>query len=724
MPPRPRFKAHFVVQAAGPDAVFLVTERGHVVLEGRLYALLAPHLDGRNTLEEIVRRLNGRLTRLDVEYGLSELDQAGLLAGTPGAERAGSEAFRELVGVDRRSAARRLRHPIAVETVGEVEPDGLRAALAGLALRVARRAGFTIVLTDDYLRGELAAVNGRALADRRPWMLVKPVGAVLWLGPIFEPGRTGCWACLARRLGQTLERQIASGAVVSRARMPATAEIAFRLAALEAWKWLALGRNQRLLGKLVTLDSVALTLEEHVLVRLDACPACGRHSRLRARPPRLESRPKYPFADGGYRSAPPEETYERLRHHISPLLGLVDKIEPFYRDESGLVHVHLAGHNFSLNYRRSLFAQWTAGRKSAGKGTGRAQSITGALCEALERYSGIFQGNEPRRRATYADLAGQAIHPYACLNFSPAQYAGRDRWNRIEAEFNWVPEPFDERRRIEWSPVWSLTRQCWRYVPTAYCYYNYPMEHGHDFCRADSNGNAAGNCLEEAILQGFLEVVERDAVALWWYNRLRRPAVALESFEQPHLEQLLAHYGRLGYNVWLLDVTSDFEIPVFAAVARKPGAGGAGWLLGFGAHFDPRIAASRALTEMTQFLPVALSGREVRLFTGPLSEDKYLLPDPGQPVRRLADYPVRASGDLRADVERCVALAAGLGLETLVLDQTRRDVGLAVVKVILPGTRPFWARLASGRLYDVAARIGRLPRPLKEEELNPVHLAL
>ena len=49
------------------------------------------------------------------------------------------------------------------------------------------------------------------------------------------------------------------------------------------------------------------------------------------------------------------------------------------------------------------------------------------------------------------------------------------------------------------------------------------------FARADSNGCAAGSVLEEAVLQGLLELIERDAVALWWYNRLRRPAVDLES---------------------------------------------------------------------------------------------------------------------------------------------------------------------------------------------------
>jgi ribosomal protein S12 methylthiotransferase accessory factor len=60
----------------------------------------------------------------------------------------------------------------------------------------------------------------------------------------------------------------------------------------------------------------------------------------------------------------------------------------------------------------------------------------------------------------------------------------------------------------------------------------------------------------------------------------------------------------------------------------------------------------------------------------------------------------------------------------LVLDQTRADIGLPVVKVIVPGLRHFWARYAPGRLYDVPVRLGWLDRPLREDELNPIAMFL
>jgi ribosomal protein S12 methylthiotransferase accessory factor len=64
------------------------------------------------------------------------------------------------------------------------------------------------------------------------------------------------------------------------------------------------------------------------------------------------------------------------------------------------------------------------------------------------------------------------------------------------------------------------------------------------------------------------------------------------------------------------------------------------------------------------------------------------------------------------------------GHEVLVLDQTRPDVGLPVVKMVVPGLRHFWARFAPGRLYDVPVQMGQLKTPLAEADLNPVPMFL
>jgi ribosomal protein S12 methylthiotransferase accessory factor len=82
------------------------------------------------------------------------------------------------------------------------------------------------------------------------------------------------------------------------------------------------------------------------------------------------------------------------------------------------------------------------------------------------------------------------------------------------------------------------------------------------------------------------------------------------------------------------------------------------------------------------------------------------------------------SDDVAEDVRACQALVEGAGMELIILDQTRPEIGLPVVKVVVPGLRHFWPRFAPGRLYDVPVRLNWLSRPLSEEELNPVAMFL
>ena len=77
--------------------------------------------------------------------------------------------------------------------------------------------------------------------------------------------------------------------------------------------------------------------------------------------------------------------------------------------------------------------------------------------------------------------------------------------------------------------------------------------------------------------------------------------------------------------------------------------------------------------------------------------------------------------DTREQVTACVNVAKREGLDFLVLDQTRPDIEVPVVRVIVPGLRHFYRRFAPGRLYDVPVKLGWRERPLSENELNPLH---
>ena len=103
-----------------------------------------------------------------------------------------------------------------------------------------------------------------------------------------------------------------------------------------------------------------------------------------------------------------------------------------------------------------------------------------------------------------------------------------------------------------------------------------------------------------------------------------------------------------------------------------------------------------------------------------LENQPYLNPNPTLDPRPHATYPRLWTDDVSEDVRTCLRLASQHGMDVLMLDQTRPDIGLSVVKVIVPAMRVFWRRLGPGRLYDVPAALGWLDAPLDEQQMNPI----
>jgi ribosomal protein S12 methylthiotransferase accessory factor len=233
-----------------------------------------------------------------------------------------------------------------------------------------------------------------------------------------------------------------------------------------------------------------------------------------------------------------------------------------------------------------------------------------------------------------------------------------------------------------------------------------------------------------------MDLVERDSVAMWWYNRAPRPSVDLDAFDEPYVSLVRDHYARLGRNLWVLDLTTDLGIPAFAGCSQRLDGPTEDLLIGFGAHVDPRMALMRALTEVNQFLPAVSERRPdgsthywmddpdaIRWWTQQtLERNPYLAQHPELPARRPSDFAQIATDDIAEDVRRCVQRIADAGHDVLVLDQSRPAIELAVVRVIAPGLRHFWRRLGPGRLYDVPVKLGWLDAPVPEPELNPISI--
>lgn len=750
----------YSIETLEPNTVFFLSERESICFQEPLYYRLVRLIDGQRNLDEIIDILqleflqnqeinpnNPNLFAVIINYSLAiqkaifQLYKRGFLLEKKELLPSNLAILCHHLQVSLSQAFERLQSlKVTVKSLGSIPQQDLINILNSLQVQVADEGDLTIILTDNYLHPDLDSINQQALVSQKPWLLVNPLGNLAWIGPLFYPDKTGCWHCLAQRLRDNRpveefiirQRENKISLISPLGFSSATMQTVLNMTAMEVFKWIIQGKNQRLEGILMTYDTLNLQFQEHILVKRLNCPSCGYSLNKTPLPVVLGHRKKAFTSDGGHRFCSPEETLRTYQHLISPITGIVRELNKI--QGNALVHTYVAKHHFRSVFDNLASLRQNIGGRSAGKGRTDSQAKASGFCEAIERYSGVFQGNEIREKASYQELGDKAIHPNKCMSFSEKQYQHREEWNaNNQGWFQKVPEPFDETRIIDWTPVWSLTAQDFKYLPTGYCYYGYSQSEPLD-CWADSNGCAAGNTIEEAILQGFMELVERDCVALWWYNQLVKLSVNLESFNEPYFEQLKQYYEGLNRELWVLDITSDLNIPCFAAISPRKEREVEDILLGYGAHFDPKIAISRALTEVNQILPNVLSFKEdgttiynssadplaVKWWqTARLSNQSYLVPDSKIIPKKSNDYLQLASDDLLEDVKLCQRIVESKGMEMLVLDQTRPDIGLRVAKVIIPGMRHMWKRLGAGRLYDVPVSMGWLKEALTEDELNP-----
>jgi bacteriocin biosynthesis cyclodehydratase domain-containing protein len=733
----PQFAPNFSVYVLPPDVVCLYSEDRKFLLHGELYCALANAIGkGGRSFQQLIRDLEKDFPSEGIHKALKRLIDRRYVFPASSASTGAAAAYWASLGLSPEIAKQNLQNCRvriqSIDTQGETE---LGAAMSGLGVRVVKRLpDLTVTLVNDYLEARLGELNEEHLSARTAWVLVQPSGIFPLVGPVFRPGQGACWTCLAERMKRNrevkalLNRRQAVCVAVSPLAQQALGQSAIQLAALEIAKAIATDFRTQLSDQIISLDLLGSTIEKHHVPARPQCPSCGRKKlrdpRRAPAPVELDAGGKVVMTSGGYRSVSSSATVARFRRHVSPLTGVVSRLERIQADLPLATNYH-AKHNFSGSAEtvHELRAGLSSG--SFGKGSTAEQGEASALMEAIERYSGIFQGDEIRAKRRFTDFpSGDAIPPNEVLLFSDAQLQQGSAGTPGPDEHDAIPALFDRSAKIEWSPVWSLRDARFRYLPTSLLYFFY---RGAAAFAADSNGCAAGNTLEEAMVQGFLELVERDAYAIWWYNRLQRPELDLGQFDDSFVCDLQKKLAQAGRRLWVLDVTSDLGIPTFVAVTHWTQNGRENIEFGSGAHFDARIALLRALTELNQFLSLGFMGGgtgEKSSLDGAaplrLQDHPYLTPS-GNPMVRPEPGSKFGHLDTREQAAACVSLAKRAGLDFLVLDQTRPDIEAPVVRVIVPGLRHFYRRFAPGRLYDVPVKLGWRDRLLNENELNPIH---
>ena len=430
-----------------------------------------------------------------------------------------------------------VEHRLAAQRIALEGGDSrLIRHLEGCGARVGKGdADLSVVVCDDYCEPRLAKTNRRQLEAGAPWILVRPLGMQALFGPVFRADSQGpCWDCLAHRMRSHQEvhgflraRAGEEAAFRPFASQPVVLDAVCGLIAAEIVKWLVLEGEAPLHEHTIAMNVGTFASSQHRVMRRPQCRSCGDRALYRPdRPPvplSLNASPKAYHNSGGVRAVTPEVTLANYRHLVSPVSGVVSWLSRTTGETDPWLHVHWAGSNPGVSGRSLSSLRRSLRSKSAGKGSTHQQSETSALCEAVERYSGALAVTRSVSAGASASSPGKGKHsiPTTCSCSARTSSTGPGPSTHRGHPYNIVPSRFDPDAETEWTPVWSFTRQKHLYLPTSMLYSMPAEERGPADLVADSNGCAAGNTLEEAILQGFYELAERDAFAIWWYNRLR-----------------------------------------------------------------------------------------------------------------------------------------------------------------------------------------------------------
>jgi len=669
-------------------------------LTGRFAVPVAQAIDGERTMNEVAEfaATSGLLTAGQANAVLFQWLAAGHVVTR--SEPLGSARIR-LLGAD------------------EAQVKALQQTLEATGTEVVRNnAEVTVVVLDDLL-------NVAEHADQGRWLPVRMRGDEVLVGPLLGPGY-GCADCFATRHERRRSVDLMSARLAGLDRPPISPNLHPAAPALAAGMITSVAEGQRLGGTSTAKDEgrsinpVSLESRRHALVPVPGCLTCDPGGKSTLDLERDLDRQMISSNDGGgLRTVEPESTWQTYEHLVSDVLGIVPEV-CIVGDPS--LRVHRAGLNPVWNDRQDLDGLRASLRLSAmGKGLTIASSQAGALAEALERQSMIWQGDEGVQVARMDDLE-RAIHPNDIQLYSAAQIAAAKLDGSPTHRFHYVPQTFQVDQEHAWSQVRGIADDRRAWIPSAIAYLGVPQT-GPGSLRGCSNGVAAGNSVDEALLQGLLELVERDSVALWWYSRAHRPGIDLDATDDPRVRAAIAPLRARGRDVWVLDITSDLGIPAMVALTATPEGGRI--LMGFGAHVDPVIAVVRALTEVCQSESGISDWRRESTPEGvPEIEGEWLAAvttatDPWLAQHGSVPLASASTLNLHESLDAVLVALSKAGLEAWWMDLTRSDIGLPVVRTVVPGLRHFWNRFAPGRLYNVPVSLAWVPDGYGEDDVNP-----
>ncbi|KTR40392.1 hypothetical protein NS263_07975 [Curtobacterium oceanosedimentum] len=372
----------------------------------------------------------------------------------------------------------------------------------------------------------------------------------------------------------------------------------------------------------------------------------------------MTSKTRPVLTEGTWRSRAPEATWERMR----PLLRRYDITR--VADVTGLDDIGLPVFQAVRPMSRTLSV-------SQGKGMTPLLAKLSAVFEAVE----LWHAERPNLPITETSLAAAATYPPSCFQLR-------------------VPDELARTVQLKWVQGVGLCSKRSHLIPFDLVRLSHTDEEDGEpaMFKTSSTGLASGNTADEATLHALFEILERDVLSdLTEVGTDDRIIVDLNHLTEPTIVELVDRLRRAGVDLELSMVPNRYGVPT--ATAHIWSAQFPETCAGSGAHLDPVIAATRAITEAIQTRLTCISGMRDDLPSVVTAFDGYRTPPTfeqhgaswGAAVGAFAPAP---SPDVASAVDAVAGvLGEHTGWEPVVVDLSTRPEDFSVVRVVAPGAR-------------------------------------
>ncbi len=327
-------------------------------------------------------------------------------------------------------------------------------------------------------------------------------------------------------------------------------------------------------------------------------------------------------------------------------------------------------------------------KKQMGKGGTPEQSEASAVMELAERFS-FFSFKKKKKNFFYStpkELGEKAI---AYEQIIKSVHDNKKDALKVKPVFDNLP--------LQWTKGYNLTKNQEVLIPFNWFY-----------MINEFNGPCAGNCQEEALIQGICELVERHTSSIVSHENLNVPGINLDSFSDPLVIKMLNSFKKEGIKVYASDFSLDTGIPTIGVLAWDPATFGSTseivWTAGTSP--DPEKAMSRALTETAQLagdfnsgsnyvasgLPKFINIKNAEFITHP------------EKMVNANSLPDLSNNNIKTEVENLLHALDSKQFQVFAINVINSDLEIPAFYTIIPGAH-FRERASAASVGMFSARL-------------------